>query len=378
MYTAATEELDDAESAVKELLEKIDLSRLKKNSVGIVTCYSEFLDMGIIELLSKSVDFDIIGATTISNMSEGRPSRMMMTLSVLTSDDVDFACIMTDPLDEVQDAPLQKATKQAVDALGANPDLIITFAPLISHVSGEKIIKSLDKFIGGTPCFGLVCVDHKRDYSSASVFLNQKQEKTSMAMLCVKGNINPKFFYQSISDHKIQKQSGLVTKSDGNLLFEVNGKMVHDYLKTIGVSIIDNAEGINIVPFVINYNDGSGHVVRAIYDVQSNFVVCAGDVPEGSTISVASLDVDDIKYTAEKAINAAKDENENMLIFSCLSRTLALGVDYSAEMQHAAGLIKNEKEYVFCYVGGEICPMFDENGKLYNRFHNDTIIIMTF
>jgi hypothetical protein len=42
-FTAYTQEVDDKEAAVAEILGKIDLKKLGKKSVGIVTCYSEFI-----------------------------------------------------------------------------------------------------------------------------------------------------------------------------------------------------------------------------------------------------------------------------------------------------------------------------------------------
>ena len=44
--TAKTFDIDDREAAVKEILEQIDLQKLKGNSLGILTCSIEFLESG--------------------------------------------------------------------------------------------------------------------------------------------------------------------------------------------------------------------------------------------------------------------------------------------------------------------------------------------
>ena len=43
--TAQTHEIDDVELAVSEILEQLNVGeKLLKNTVGILTCYTEFID----------------------------------------------------------------------------------------------------------------------------------------------------------------------------------------------------------------------------------------------------------------------------------------------------------------------------------------------
>ena len=50
--TAFTHEIDDAAEATAEILAQLDLEHnLKQNSVGILTCYSEFVESGVVQNL---------------------------------------------------------------------------------------------------------------------------------------------------------------------------------------------------------------------------------------------------------------------------------------------------------------------------------------
>ena len=54
MITAYTEEVDEIEDGIAEILQQIDLGTLKKNNVGLITCHFDFIDSGFIEELCKS------------------------------------------------------------------------------------------------------------------------------------------------------------------------------------------------------------------------------------------------------------------------------------------------------------------------------------
>ncbi|MDR0645490.1 MAG: hypothetical protein LBG46_00415, partial [Elusimicrobiota bacterium] len=97
--TAYTLEIDDSKKAVAEILSQLDMGKnLLKNSVGIISCYSEFIETGVVEALSESLPFEVIGYTTLSGCVRGVSSRLMLSIAVLTSNDVSFSCAVSEPL----------------------------------------------------------------------------------------------------------------------------------------------------------------------------------------------------------------------------------------------------------------------------------------
>ncbi|MDR1319781.1 MAG: hypothetical protein LBJ90_09155, partial [Treponema sp.] len=67
MLTAFTEEIDDVEGSVSDLLGQLDLDRKRlANSLGIIHCFSDFVDSGVVKALSAKIPFDTVGCTTMS------------------------------------------------------------------------------------------------------------------------------------------------------------------------------------------------------------------------------------------------------------------------------------------------------------------------
>ena len=135
MLCAYTEEIDEIDEAVEEILEQIDLKDLLPNSVGIVSCYREFIETGIVKALAERLPFDIAGATTLANGVPGRYGNMLLCLSVITADDARLSASMSEPMTiENYKGPIASAYDEAVSALGEPPKFLMPFLPLIPKV----------------------------------------------------------------------------------------------------------------------------------------------------------------------------------------------------------------------------------------------------
>lgn len=373
---AVTEEIDDPELAVKELKSALDFKQLKKNSVGIVTCYSEFIDSGVVSLLSKELPFDILGTTTMQNEADGRRGRLMLTLTVLTSDTVEFATGLSGSLFDEREKPIAEMYSRAAGKFKQKPDVMFTFFPLIPHVCGDELVGLLSKVSGGVPNFGTIAVDHTRDYSEARVIFKGAAYKNDMAVLLIKG-VKPEFSFVALSDKKIQKQKAIITASSGSLLKEVNGINITKYLNSLGLT---PGEGVNVIPFVVDYNDGTNPLARAIYAfTPEGYAACGGEMPIGATLGIGALDLDDILAGTRELLekNSENKDVSGLVIFSCIGRNLILGADFFAE-GNIVEKIAGKVPYLLCYSGGEICPAPANNDKELNKFHNYTMVICRF
>jgi hypothetical protein len=302
---------------------------------------------------------------------------MMLALTVLTSDDVHFSAMLTRPLTDEQDKPLSDAYAAARQKLGAEPNFMLTFVPLIQTVPGDVLTKKLNTISGGVPNFGTVALSHYADYKDTQVLYGGKGYADCLAAILFSGGIHAKYYVTSLSDKMIQKQKAVITESDANILKSVNGISALEFLRLYGFLNEYGSEGVHIVPFIIDYNDGTKPVARAIYSfTEEGYAVCGGEMPVNATLSVGTLDHDDIVWTAEKAIDAVLEKNENgvVLMFSCIARYLGLGADDEKEMARIAGKIGKVKHHL-AYSAGEICPMYDQSGNTVNRYHNDTLVI---
>ncbi|MDR1652014.1 MAG: FIST C-terminal domain-containing protein [Synergistaceae bacterium] len=380
MLCAYTEEIDEIGDAVEEIAGQIDFTSLLPNSVGVVSCYREFLETGVVQAIAKRMPFDIVGATTLANGTSGHSGNMLLCLSVITSDDVRLAAVMSEALStENYKEPIAGAYKRAVEALGERPKLLIPFLPLIPNVGAEAMLTELEGLSGKAPMFGMIACDKNLGLVDSATILNGRSDHCALAMLAISGDIHPRFFVSAISEDKIQKQKAIITSSEGNLLKEVNDMPLMEYFRTIGLTFGDGLEGINAIPLVVDYNDGTKPLVRAAYMVtEEGYAPCGGEMPNGGTLSIGFTDTPDILRTAKDTLEAAAEYGKNgMLIMPCLARYLELAADPLAELEYASQVL-GDMPYHMCYSGGEICPVYGESGEPVNRFHNFTFIACAF
>lgn len=381
MLTAHTMEIDDVGLAVEEVLSQLDMpGSLLKNTAGVLTCYSEFIDSGVVGAICGALPFDVIGATTVGNADRDERGLMMLSLTVLTSDDVSFSAAYSDSLAGEQEQPLRAMYDLARIGLDGAPKLMISCLPLLFHIGGDETIAILDSICQGVPNFGTTAVDHTPDYRTAQTIMNGESSKDRMAILLLSGEVHPKFFVTRLSEERIAGQKpALITASSRNLLMEVNGMPVIEHMESLGMTEGGKLENVNAVPYVVDFGDGTPPLIRAIFAfTPEGYAVCGGVMPENATLSVGFIDHTDIMRTTERAMNevASSAPVDGVLIFSCLARFLALGVDTDAEMELIGKLLPECVPYQFSYAGGEICPVYDQNGMPRSRFHNDTLVVL--
>jgi hypothetical protein len=381
--TAYTLEIDDCDKAVSEILSQLELDKnLLKNSVGIVSCYSEFIESGVVKALREKLPFDIIGSTTIGNSITGVNGRLMLSIAVITGDDISFSCAYSEPLtpDNFKEN-IAAAYENALSRLGQKPVMIFACSPLFFNIAGDEVIQAIDDMSGGVPVFGTLAVDHTHDYHTANTLFNESASLDRLAMILVAGDIHPSFSVTSVPEHKIVKQKAIITKSHHNLLIEVNNIPVIEYMTSIGLAVNGKIEGLNSLSFTIDFNDGTKPIVRGIFgQTPEGYAICGGSMPVNATLGVGAADHDDIIAMAAEAMTKLPLDklSSGLFLFSCISRNMALGFDVSAEMDTVQNIVGEKAPYIMAYSGGEICPVYDKDGKLVNRFHNETLITCLF
>ncbi|MDR1353652.1 MAG: hypothetical protein LBK05_10265, partial [Treponema sp.] len=146
--TAFTEEIDDVEQALSELLEQLDLDHKSlANSLGIIHCFSDFVDSGVVRALSAKLPFDTVGCTTMSTSVPSGMSQMGLTVTVLTSGDVGFACGVSAPITASVDAPLAELYGRI--GLKEKPVMLMPFIPFLFQVGGDEFVDKLSALSGG-------------------------------------------------------------------------------------------------------------------------------------------------------------------------------------------------------------------------------------
>jgi hypothetical protein len=379
-FSAHTSEIDDVQAAVADITAQLDVEhRLLKNSVGLISCYVEFVESGVVAALAGALPFPVAGITTMASASNSGQGEMSLFLTVLSSDDVEFVPGITDPVCGEDEAPLRAAWEKTGATRPDKAALMLSFCPLLFNVSGDFIVDAWSAITGNVPNFGTLAVDHNRDYHEARTILNGEAYKDRYVFVLLYGSVEPRFFVAGIQEEKAFREKGVVTASQGNQLQAVNGISVGDYLSGLGLTRDEegNIKGINAYPFILDYHDGTQPVIRVMFAITPDgSAVCGGKMPVGATLAVGTINGDEVLTTSAAAFNqvAKTGEGKNALIFSCIGRFFSLGYESAREMERARKTLE-KIPFHLCYSGGELCPVYGKDGALTNRNHNDTMVI---
>jgi hypothetical protein len=384
--TAYTEEIDDQDVATEEILSQLDLdANQKKNSIGIIACHYEYIFSGVAKAISEALPFDVIGTISPAQASGENAGVLALTIMVLTSDDLIFETVLSDSLIGDPAVSITKAYKEAFAGHDGRPSLILPYAGFMLENSGDEYIRVLTEVSGGAPCFGTLAVDDSADFHNSFSIYNGIEYRDRMALALIYGDIKPKFYTATISTEKIIDKPALVTESEGHILKRVNDRPVVEFFEELGLTQASETNyAMTSLPFMLDYNDGTPPVskVFVMLDEDRN-AICAGMMPEGSTLSIGVFDKEDVLLTTGNALQKALDEGSNangIIIYSCISRNMSLGGDPLLELELVIGKNKvtGNLPLLMAYSGGEVCPTQVSADKAVNRFHNNTFIVCVF
>jgi hypothetical protein len=176
-----------------------------------------------------------------------------------------------------------------------------------------------------------------------------------------------------------------VTRSQGNVLFELDGEPALDlYERYLG----DEAEGLPgsglLFPLQIQNPDNADHrIVRTILavDRDKRSLTFAGDVPEGWSAQLMRGNFDRLSRGAADAARQATEgladgqaTNGVALLVSCIGRRLLMGQRVSEEIEAAGAVLGTQFARLGFYSYGEISP-HAVSGIC--ELHNQTMTITT-
>jgi hypothetical protein len=382
MFSVFTNEVDDIDLAVKEITEQLKDKKLLKNTIGIIACYFEFIENGTIEALCKELPFELIGCAVQGSAVNARGGMEQLSLTVLTSNEVTFTTAISEPIfPENFDSVVENVYADA-SKLEKDPSLIFLLGPITTNVSGHKILKKLDQLSNGIPIFGTLSNDTSLKYESSYIFRNNEPHLRKMVLLFMHGNIQPRFYTTSIVTRNIVRQYAVVTDASEYLVKKINNLPVIEYFKSIGVQTSKLA-AVSMFPFLVDFGDGTVPVAYSMYDVSANGAYCGGEIPVGSQITFAEIDYNSIIETAEITLRQALDDVEKngangMIAIPCFTRSLVIIPNTEDEIKKSLEIVGDKIPFTLIYSGGEICPTYNQQQKIINRFHNLTYTVMVF
>ncbi|MDR3349095.1 MAG: hypothetical protein LBO03_05760 [Acidaminococcales bacterium] len=383
--TMYTYDLDDAERALAEVKNQLkNQVELMKNTVGILICDPEFVKSGVAKTICAGLPFPIAGMTSVAQSVSGEVGRLLLTLMVLTSDDVFFAvgtsATASNKGDVFANAELPYA--QAAGRLGAKPEMIMLFSPFSLGTPGNIYVDAFSVLCPDVPVFGAFAMDDLPKFTDCLTISNGSASEDAIAFILIGGNVAPRFFITNVSEEKMACAHSKITKCRGNVLMEVNGALAVDHFTKFGLAKGGAlAAGLRFLLLAMDREKRKGPddppiLNEVCYFDQSGFAICQEDLSANSTFEVAIFPNEYILGTSQNLIeklNAAQPI-QAIIMFSCAARRLSLRNEPLAELYLVAETVSRGTPYMIACTGGEICPVPDGAGALVNRFHNYALI----
>lgn len=173
----------------------------------------------------------------------------------------------------------------------------------------------------------------------------------------------------------------MVTRSEGNVLYELDGKpALQIYKNYLGDLVAGLPSTALLFPLALRANaDDSKSIVRTVLavDEAAQSMTFAGDIPQGYRAQLMKANFERLIEGASKAASMAKiDANaadETLCIaVSCVGRRLVLGTRIEDELEATVNALPGKSHQIGFYSYGEISP----SGG-YCDLHNQTMTITT-
>lgn len=379
-------EIDDPEIALEEIKAQLkEKITLLEHSVGIIMCHTEFVGTGVLKHICENLPFELAGVTTSSQAVNGEAGELVLTIFVMSSDDVCFRTGVTESLSEDIEEPTKSAFDKAAIGVSGLPKLALVFPPLILKYAGDSYINAWKQIIPDVPVFGAIAIDDTLNFEGSMTIHNGESYKTAMSFVLCYGNMNPRFFVGTLPENKVMPYKGEITKSNGPFVQEINNMNAYKYFEDIGFASNGAlAENFLFVPFVIDQKkredyDGIPVVRGHVSFTEDGTAIFRGDVDEGSTFTLLTCDPEDVLSTTRQKIeqiNQLPDVN-GALFFPCIVRhMLTMRISPLIELETVKDTINPDIPFMMGYAGGEICPTSIRNGIPTNRFHNYSLVIL--
>jgi hypothetical protein len=248
-------------------------------------------------------------------------------------------------------------------------------------VNGSDLVRGLLKHLpGGVAVTGGLAGDGTR-FGTTLVFKNDLPQKGAIAAVGLYGS-RLKIGFGSLGGWDPFGPERLVTRSKGNVLFELDGRPALGlYKQYLG----DHAKGLPstglLFPLSVRVTPEETPLVRTILAVneEQQSMTFAGDVPEGALARLTKSTVDRLIEGAVGAARASYPAGsappELALLISCVGRKLVLKQLIEDEVEGVRDILGGQAALAGFYSYGEIAPFsLGERSEL----HNQTMTITTF
>lgn len=249
-------------------------------------------------------------------------------------------------------------------------------------VNGSELVKGLSSDLArGVTITGGLAGNGDR-FEETYVFWNHVPSRNTLAILGLYGD-SLQVGYGSMGGWDSFGPERVITKSNGNLLYELDGQSALDiYKKYLG----EHADGLPaaglLFPLSIRTKSGETGIVRTILAVneEEKSMTFAGDIPEGAYARFMKANFERLIDGASGAAVRSREgigshSPELAILISCVGRKLVLKQRTEEEVEAVRDVLGSSPWLTGFYSYGEISP-FTSGAPC--SLHNQTMTITTF
>lgn len=247
-----------------------------------------------------------------------------------------------------------------------------------SFVNGSSLIEGIETNIkNGIPISGGMCGDDAKFEKTLASY--KESPKEGEVVLIGFYGVSLEISFSSFGGWTPFGPERLITKSEANILYEIDEKPALDlYKKYLGDKANQLPQASLLYPLNVTHEGKNKAVVRTILNIdnENNSMILAGDVPENSKVQLMMASIDGIADGAAIAAKLAmKDRIEKpqlALLVSCVGRKLVMNQRVEEEIERVQEIIGQNVAITGFYSYGEIAP-FTEN--TFCELHNQTMTL---
>jgi hypothetical protein len=248
-----------------------------------------------------------------------------------------------------------------------------------SFVNGSSLIKGLEADIDAEVSItGGVCGDDTRFEKTVASY--KENPKVGEVILIGFYGETLEITYSSYGGWIPFGPERIITKSDANVLYEIDGQPAFDLYKNY---LGDKAAGklpqaTLLYPLNVTPEGKKEPVVRTILNInnEDQSMILAGDVPINSRVQLMMASVDGIgegaKTAAEYAMKNRENNPELAILVSCIGRKFVMNQRVEEEIEHVQETIGERIPMTGFYSYGEMAPF---NGSRSCELHNQTMTL---
>lgn len=174
----------------------------------------------------------------------------------------------------------------------------------------------------------------------------------------------------------------MVTRSDGNVLFEMDDKNALElYKRYLGTEAESLPGAALLFPLAVKLPGITAPIVRTILSIDSDkgSMTFAGDIPEGASVRFMRANFDKLTIAASGAATQSFQQGSQQpgfaLLISCIGRKMILKSRTEEEVEAVDEIFGHHTLLSGFYSYGELSPLQD---GMSCQLHNQTMTITTF